>query len=140
VKIKDDAIISAVTLSSNRYITERFLPDKAIDLIDEAAAKLRLEMDSVPEELDEIERRIMQIEIELEAIKARSRPKENCRTESGTRQPAKSSEMSLKPSGRGEKEIVDKITARKTRNRKLKLEAERRARRQLRQSSRNTLW
>ncbi len=68
VKIKDDAIISAVTLS-NRYITERFLPDKAIDLIDEAAAKLRLEMDSVPEELDEIERRIMQIEIELEAIK-----------------------------------------------------------------------
>ncbi len=68
VKIKDDAIINAVTLSS-RYITDRFLPDKAIDLIDEAAAKLRLEMDSVPEALDEIERRIMQIEIELEAIK-----------------------------------------------------------------------
>src|SRR5687767_10231588 len=68
VKIKDEAIIAAVTLS-NRYITERFLPDKAIDLIDEAGAKLRLEMDSMPEELDKIERSIMQIEIELEAIK-----------------------------------------------------------------------
>ncbi|MBX7225901.1 MAG: ATP-dependent chaperone ClpB [Chitinophagales bacterium] len=68
VKIKDEAILSAVELSS-RYIVDRFLPDKAIDLIDEAAAKLRLEMDSVPEELDEIERRLRQLEIEREAIK-----------------------------------------------------------------------
>ena len=68
VRIKDDAIIAAAELS-HRYITDRFLPDKAIDLIDEAAAKLRLEIDSVPEELDEIERRIRQLEIEREAIK-----------------------------------------------------------------------
>lgn len=68
VRIKDDAIISAVELSQ-RYISDRFLPDKAIDLMDEAAAKLRLEMDSVPEELDEIERRVKQLEIEREAIK-----------------------------------------------------------------------
>lgn len=68
VRIKDDAIIAAVELS-NRYITARFLPDKAIDLIDEAAAKLRLEMNSVPENLDEINRRIKQLEIEREAIK-----------------------------------------------------------------------
>ena len=68
VRIKDEAIIAAVELS-NRYISDRFLPDKAIDLIDEAASKLRLEINSVPEELDEIERRIRQLEIEREAIK-----------------------------------------------------------------------
>ena len=68
VRIKDDAIIASVELS-NRYITDRFLPDKAIDLMDEAAAKLRLEVDSVPEELDVIERTVKQLEIEREAIK-----------------------------------------------------------------------
>ena len=68
VRIKDDAILAAVELSS-RYITDRFLPDKAIDLMDEAAAKLRMEVDSVPEELDKIERNVMQLEIEREAIK-----------------------------------------------------------------------
>ncbi|MFD2570847.1 ATP-dependent chaperone ClpB [Spirosoma soli] len=68
VRIKDDAVIAAVELS-NRYISDRFLPDKAIDLMDEAAAKLRLEIDSVPEELDELNRRIMQFEIEREAIR-----------------------------------------------------------------------
>ncbi len=68
VRIKDEAIIAAVELSQ-RYITDRFLPDKAIDLIDEAAAKLRLEMNSVPEEIDELERKIKQLEIEREAIK-----------------------------------------------------------------------
>src|SRR5690606_32193725 len=67
-RIQDDAVIAAVELS-NRYITDRFLPDKAIDLVDEAASKLRLEMDSVPEELDELNRRIMQLEIEREAIR-----------------------------------------------------------------------
>ncbi len=68
VRIKDDSVIAAVELS-NRYISDRFLPDKAIDLMDEAAAKLRLEIDSVPEELDELNRRIMQLEIEREAIR-----------------------------------------------------------------------
>ncbi|MFT7419750.1 MAG: ATP-dependent Clp protease ATP-binding subunit ClpB [Arcticibacterium sp.] len=68
VRIQDDAVISAVELS-NRYISDRFLPDKAIDLMDEAAAKLRLEMDSMPEEMDELRRRIMQLEIEREAIR-----------------------------------------------------------------------
>lgn len=68
VRIKDEAIISAVEMSQ-RYISDRFLPDKAIDLLDEAASKLRLEMDSVPEELDELNRRVMQLEIEREAIK-----------------------------------------------------------------------
>src|SRR5690349_14032635 len=68
VRIKDDAVIASVELSS-RYISDRFLPDKAIDLMDEAAAKLRLEMDSMPEELDELNRKIMQLEIEREAIR-----------------------------------------------------------------------
>ena len=76
VRIKDDAIIAAVELSQ-RYITDRFLPDKAIDLIDEAAAKLRLEINSVPEELDERERKIRQLEIEREAIKREKRPRVN---------------------------------------------------------------
>ena len=74
VRIKDDAIIAAVELS-NRYITDRYLPDKAIDLMDEAAAKLRLEIDSVPEDLDKIERNIKQLEIEREAIKRENEPK-----------------------------------------------------------------
>ena len=68
MRIKDDAIIAAVELS-HRYITDRFLPDKAIDLMDEAAAKLRIEIDSLPVELDEMQRRIMQLEIEREAIR-----------------------------------------------------------------------
>ena len=68
MRILDEAIISAVELSQ-RYISDRFLPDKAIDLMDEAAAKLRLEIDSVPEELDELNRKIMQLEIEREAVK-----------------------------------------------------------------------
>ena len=68
VRIKDDAVIQAVELS-HRYISDRYLPDKAIDLMDEAAAKLRIEIDSLPEELDELQRRIMQLEIEREAIR-----------------------------------------------------------------------
>ncbi len=68
VRIKDDAVIASVELSS-RYISDRFFPDKAIDLMDEAASKLRLEMDSMPEELDELNRKIMQLEIEREAIR-----------------------------------------------------------------------
>ena len=68
VKIKDSALIEAATLS-HRYITDRFLPDKAIDLIDEAASKLRIEIDSVPAEIDEIQRKLIQVQIEIEALK-----------------------------------------------------------------------
>ena len=77
VRVKDDAVLSAVELS-NRYISDRFLPDKAIDLMDEAASKLRIEIDSLPEELDELNRKIMQLEIEREAIRReKDKPKEN---------------------------------------------------------------
>ena len=105
VRIKDDAVIAAVELSS-RYITDRFLPDKAIDLMDEAAAKLRLEMDSVPEELDELNRRIMQLEIEREAIR-RENDKE--KETSLTRQIADLSEQrnDLKARWETEKESVN---------------------------------
>ena len=123
VKIKDDAIISAVTLS-DRYITDRFLPDKAIDLIDEAAAKLRLEMDSVPEELDEIERRIMQIEIEVEAIKRENDAKKlNELNEELSN--LKEQRNQFKAKWQSEKEIVDKITARKREIENFKQDAER---------------
>ena len=67
VRITDNAIVAAATLS-NRYIGDRFLPDKAIDLIDEAASRLRIEIDSLPQEIDEVERRIMQLEIERQAL------------------------------------------------------------------------
>ena len=123
VRIKDDAIISAVTLS-DRYITERFLPDKAIDLIDEAAAKLRLEMDSVPEELDETERRIMQIEIELEAIK-RENDERKLKQLNEELANLKEERNQFKAKWQKEKEIVDKITARKRDIENMKIEAER---------------
>ncbi len=123
VRIKDDAIISAVTLSS-RYITERFLPDKAIDLIDEAGAKLRLEMDSMPEELDEIERRIMQIEIEIEAIK-RENDKKKLDELNEELSNLKERRGEFKAKWQNEKEIVDQITARKREIESFKLEAER---------------
>ncbi len=123
VKILDDAIISAVTLS-NRYITERFLPDKAIDLIDEAGAKLRLEMDSMPAELDGIERRIMQIEIEIEAIK-RENDKKKLDELNEELSNLKEQRGEFKAKWQSEKEIVDKITARKREIENFKLEAER---------------
>ncbi|MFN8322510.1 MAG: ATP-dependent chaperone ClpB [Chitinophagales bacterium] len=123
VRVKDDAIISAVTLSS-RYITERFLPDKAIDLIDEAGAKLRLEMDSMPEELDEIERRIMQIEIEIEAIK-RENDKKKLDELNEELSNLKEQRSEFKAKWQSEKEIVDQITARKGEIENFKLEAER---------------
>lgn len=123
VKIKDEAIIQSVMLS-NRYITERFLPDKAIDLIDEAAAKLRLEMDSLPEELDEIERRIMQIEIEIEAIKHEKDEKKLNELHEELAN-LKEDRNQFKAKWQKEKEIVDKITARKRDIENMKLEAER---------------
>ena len=122
VKIKDDAIIQAVTLS-DRYITDRFLPDKAIDLVDEAAAKLRLEMDSSPEELDETERRIMQIEIEIEAIK-REHDERKLGELNEELANLKEKRNNFKAKWQTEKEIVDKITARKRDIENLKLEAE----------------
>jgi ATP-dependent Clp protease ATP-binding subunit ClpB len=73
VRISDSALVSAAVLS-NRYITDRFLPDKAIDLVDESAARLRMQVDSKPEELDELDRRIMQLKIEREALKKEDRP------------------------------------------------------------------
>lgn len=123
VRIKDEAIIAAVELS-HRYITDRFLPDKAIDLIDEAASKLRLEMNSVPEELDEIERRIKQLEIEREAIK---REGDKSKLELLAQQIA---ELKDKRSGfrarwESEKALIDKIQKYKSNIEELKFEAER---------------
>lgn len=123
VRIKDDAIIAAVTLS-DRYISERFLPDKAIDLVDEAAAKLRLEMDSLPEELDEIERRIMQLEIELEAIKRENDEKKMSELNAELAN-LKEQRGEFKAKWQREKEIVDKISAAKKSIEQLKLDAER---------------
>jgi ATP-dependent Clp protease ATP-binding subunit ClpB len=123
VKIKDEAIIAAVSLSS-RYITERFLPDKAIDLIDEAAAKLRLEMDSSPEALDEIERKIMQLEIEVEAIKRENDEKKLAELNEQLAN-LKEERNQLKAKWQSEKEIVDKITAKKREIENFKVEADR---------------
>ena len=107
VRIKDEALIAAVQLS-NRYITDRFLPDKAIDLMDEASAKLRMEVDSVPEELDEISRRIKQLEIEREAIKREDdKPKEDILTKQIEN--LKEEESQLRAKWQSEKEIINKI-------------------------------
>ncbi len=123
VRIKDEAIIAAVELS-HRYITDRFLPDKAIDLIDESAAKLRLEMNSMPEELDELERRIRQLEIEREAIKREN--DESKLKELNTEIANLSVERdTLKAKWKQEKELVEKIQNAKAEIENLKLEAER---------------
>ena len=122
VRIKDEAIISAVELS-NRYISDRFLPDKAIDLIDEAAAKLRLEMDSLPEELDEIERRIRQLEIEREAIK---REKDAKKVKELSEEIANLSEErnNLKAKWQAEKDVANSVQEIKSSIENYKLEAE----------------
>ncbi len=122
VRIKDDAVIASVELSS-RYITDRFLPDKAIDLMDEAASKLRLEMDSVPEELDELNRKIMQLEIEREAIR---REKDKDKEGVLSKEIAEMSEArnSLKAKWESEKEVVQGIRWEKEAMDKLKFEAE----------------
>lgn len=123
VRIKDEAIIAAVELS-HRYITDRFLPDKAIDLIDESAAKLRLEMNSMPEELDELERRIRQLEIEREAIK-RENDEVKLR-ELNTEIANMSVERdTLKAKWQEEKELVEKVQSSKAEIESLKAEAER---------------
>ncbi len=122
VRIKDDAIIAAVRLS-DRYITDRFLPDKAIDLMDEAAAKLRMEVDSVPEELDEISRKIKQLEIEREAIK---REGDEPKLQQLAKELAelKEQESSYKAKWQAEKALVNKIQQNKVTIEQLKFEAD----------------
>tara|TARA_R110002073_G_scaffold72537_1_gene177191 strand:- start:168101 stop:170689 length:2589 start_codon:yes stop_codon:yes gene_type:complete len=122
VRIKDDAIIAAVELSQ-RYITDRFLPDKAIDLMDESAAKLRMEINSKPEELDVLDRRIMQLEIEIEAIK---REKDEKKLGSLKKELAnlKEERESIYAKWKAEKEIVDKVQTAKKNIESYKLEAD----------------
>jgi ATP-dependent Clp protease ATP-binding subunit ClpB len=122
VRIKDEAIIAAVELS-NRYITDRFLPDKAIDLVDESAAKLRLEMNSMPEELDKLERQIRQLEIEREAIKRENDEKKlkELNTEIANLAVERDTYLSK---WRQEKEIVDQIQQAKANIEQLKQQAE----------------
>ncbi len=122
VRIKDDAIIAAVELS-NRYITDRFLPDKAIDLMDEAAAKLRMERDSLPEELDEISRRLKQLEIEREAIK-REKDEEKLAQLNKEIAELKEQETSYKAKWQSEKSLVNKIQQNKLEIERLKFEAD----------------
>ncbi|MEL6152966.1 MAG: AAA family ATPase, partial [Bacteroidota bacterium] len=122
VRIKDDAIITAVQLS-HRYITDRFLPDKAIDLMDEAAAKLRIEIDSLPEELDEIQRKIMQLEIEREAIRReKDADKEAVLSKSIAELSEKKNE--LKAQWEHEKGIIQGIRQQKEQLEQLRLAAE----------------
>jgi ATP-dependent Clp protease ATP-binding subunit ClpB len=122
VRIKDEAIIAAVELST-RYISDRFLPDKAIDLMDEAASKLRLEIDSVPEELDEVQRKIMQLEIEREAIK---RENDKDKESMLSKEIAELTETrnELKAKWQNEKQIIEGIQKEKENIEKLKTEAE----------------
>lgn len=122
VRIKDEAIIAAVQLSS-RYITDRFLPDKAIDLMDEAAAKLRMEVDSVPEELDEKSRRIKQLEIEREAIR-RENDKNKEAELTKEISALKEEEKDLKAKWQSEKEVINKIQQNKIDIENTKFEAE----------------
>ena len=123
VRIQDDALIAAVQLS-HRYISDRFLPDKAIDLMDEAAAKLRMERDSQPEELDEITRRLRQLEIEREAIK---RENDTPKLEQLNKEIAElgEKEKDLRAKWEGEKEVLSKIQQDKQQMEQLKFEAER---------------
>jgi ATP-dependent Clp protease ATP-binding subunit ClpB len=122
VRIKDEAIIAAVEMSQ-RYISDRFLPDKAIDLMDEAASKLRIEMDSVPEVVDELERRIMQLEIEREAIK---REKDDKKVKELSEEIANLSadRDSLRAKWQGEKDVVDGINSKVEQIENYKQEAE----------------
>ncbi|MEQ7800487.1 ATP-dependent chaperone ClpB [Pedobacter sp. ASV1-7] len=122
VRIKDEAIIAAVEMSQ-RYIADRFLPDKAIDLMDEAASKLRLEMDSVPEEVDELNRKIMQLEIEREAIK---RENDTNKVKSLAEEIANLSAErdQIKAKWQGEKDLVDNINNEIEQIENYKLEAE----------------
>src|SRR5690554_633163 len=123
VRIKDEAIIAAVELSE-RYITNRFLPDKAIDLMDEAASKLRMEINSKPEELDVLDRKIMQLEIEIEAIK-REKDESKLKTLRSDLANLKEERNELNARWQSEKEVIDNVQTLKTQIEEFKLEAER---------------
>ncbi len=123
VRIQDDACIAAVRLSQ-RYISDRFLPDKAIDLMDEAAAKLRMERDSVPEELDEIERKLKQLEIEREAIKRENDTDKIAQLDKDIAE-LRDKEKSFRAKWEGERELVNKIQQDKQQMENLRYEAER---------------
>ncbi|MBP5799994.1 MAG: ATP-dependent chaperone ClpB [Prevotella sp.] len=123
VRIQDDACIAAVQLSE-RYISERFLPDKAIDLMDEAAAKLRMERDSVPEELDEISRRLAQLEIEREAIKREGDEPKIAQLDKDIAE-LREQETQFRAKWEGERQLINKIQQDKQEIENLKLEAER---------------
>ncbi|MBU3122579.1 ATP-dependent chaperone ClpB [Sinomicrobium sp. 2019215] len=123
VRIKDEAIIAAVELSQ-RYITNRFLPDKAIDLMDEAASRLRIEINSKPEELDVLDRKIMQLEIEIEAIK-RENDEEKLKALNADLANLKEDRKEIYANWQGEKEVVDNIQNAKEAIENYKLEAER---------------
>ena len=123
VRIQDDACIAAVQLSE-RYISERFLPDKAIDLMDEAAAKLRMERDSVPEELDEITRKLAQLEIEREAIKREGDTQKIAQLDKDIAE-LKEQETQFRAKWEGERQLINKIQQDKQDIENLKLEAER---------------
>lgn len=121
VRIRDEAIVAAVQLST-RYISSRFLPDKAIDLVDEAAAHLRLEMNSVPEEIDDLDRRVRQLEIEREAIR---REKDEQRVENLTREieDLKAKDASMRAKWQGQRDLLTKIQEKKDLIEQLKIEA-----------------
>ena len=122
VRIKDEAIVAAVELST-RYITSRFLPDKAIDLVDEAASRLRLEMNSVPEEIDTLDRRVRQLEIEREAIR---REKDKERVEHLTKEieELKARDAEMRARWQGQRDLLKKIQANKDKIESLKVEAQ----------------
>ena len=122
VRIKDEAIVAAVELSQ-RYITSRFLPDKAIDLIDEAASKLRLEMNSVPEEIDVLDRRVRQLEIEREAIR-RENDKERVEQLTHEIEELGAKRAELRAKWEGERDVLKKIQENKDRIEHLKIEAQ----------------
>src|SRR5207302_5370031 len=126
VRIKDTAIVAAAVLS-NRYITDRFLPDKAIDLVDEAAARLRMEIDSMPVELDELERQIRQLEIERQALKKEEDPASQERLRLLEKALADLSEKrnAVQARWEREKEIIGRVRQLKARTEETRQEAER---------------
>ncbi|WP_295935832.1 ATP-dependent chaperone ClpB [uncultured Alistipes sp.] len=122
VRIKDEAIVSAVELST-RYITSRFLPDKAIDLVDEAASRLRLEMNSVPEDIDTLDRRVRQLEIEREAIR-REKDKERVDNLTKEIEELKAREAEMRARWQGQRDLLKKIQENKDKIERLKIEAQ----------------
>ena len=123
VRIKDSAIVAAATLS-NRYITDRFLPDKAIDLIDEAASRLRIEIDSLPQEIDQLEREILQLEIERQALQREEDEKSKARLKEIEQRIADLKEKSsgMKAKWQSEKEAIERMRTAKAELEQLKLQ------------------